>query len=241
MGLAAGAVGLWGDCLDWWGDHAFLGNLLTSITSLLIGVPFALLFVSRLNDDRNDAVARRAAKRRAYVVVTEFTTKTRAHFKASTDTDRQSDLEEVKSRMSPLLTQLRPASRPEPDVDAWRQTAQMLRQLVADMKGGLSAAFGSDVGKTRKWVVLVAQMWLDIDRDLRPQLEGFGFWIPAEVSIELRGAATRLAALDLKKMQTLSIQWQHAFRVYNEEDWARDQAAALADAETVDTVWRTCW
>ncbi|NUK84516.1 hypothetical protein [Streptomyces lunaelactis] len=65
LGLLLVMVGVLGDLAGWWGDFAFATNVLSSLAGVLLGVPFALLFIDQLTVARTELTEQRAASQRA--------------------------------------------------------------------------------------------------------------------------------------------------------------------------------
>ncbi|GGV73241.1 hypothetical protein GCM10010277_86900 [Streptomyces longisporoflavus] len=72
IGAALAGTGLWLDRTGWWEDHGFLGNLVSSFTSLCFGVPTALLVLSHLGNAQADARQTHRAEDQARRGVHEF-------------------------------------------------------------------------------------------------------------------------------------------------------------------------
>ncbi|MGE6735179.1 hypothetical protein, partial [Streptomyces sp. NPDC059900] len=72
VGAALAGMGLWLDRTGWWEDHGFLGNLVSSFTSLCFGVPTALLVLSHLGDALADARQRQRTEEHARRETHEF-------------------------------------------------------------------------------------------------------------------------------------------------------------------------
>ncbi|MER5379993.1 hypothetical protein ABT040_06885 [Streptomyces sp. NPDC002688] len=103
LGLLILTLGLVGDMRGWWEGMSFLTNLLSSLTGLLFGVPFALLVLSRLTSAQADIAEQRGVRRLVERSLREFDAAVHAVFEGS-DHCGYANLEEA--------------------VHAWRQTAQ---------------------------------------------------------------------------------------------------------------------
>lgn len=72
LGIAAAVAGIYGDAHGWWDERGFLTNLLSSMTSVLFGIPTALLVLGRLGAQQAEALERREIERRARLAVFRF-------------------------------------------------------------------------------------------------------------------------------------------------------------------------
>jgi hypothetical protein len=65
VGVCGVVVGVFGDKHGWWDSRSFLTNLLSSLTGLFFGVPFALMVLTRLSGAQADLIEQRAVRRLA--------------------------------------------------------------------------------------------------------------------------------------------------------------------------------
>ncbi|TQK49797.1 hypothetical protein FBY35_0065 [Streptomyces sp. SLBN-118] len=72
LGFFLIGVGWYGDQHCWWNNRAFLTNLLSSFTSLMFGVPLALVVLSRITSGQAEALARAAALEQAREAAVQF-------------------------------------------------------------------------------------------------------------------------------------------------------------------------
>ncbi|WP_433444534.1 hypothetical protein [Nonomuraea sp. CA-141351] len=65
LGVALAALGILGDLNGWWTDRSFLTNLLSSLTGVLFGIPFALIVLQQVAAHQAEQMERTVFKRLA--------------------------------------------------------------------------------------------------------------------------------------------------------------------------------
>ena len=102
LGVALAVLGIWGDRSGFWTDRAFLTNLVSSFTGLCVGIPFALIVLSRLNAQQAEALARAASLKRAKAEAEGFREAVLAGFKQQGTDDIRRGLQNVIAKCSAL-------------------------------------------------------------------------------------------------------------------------------------------
>ena len=72
LGVLALIVGVWGDTTGWWASFDFLANLMSSVTSALFGVPFALVVIGYITASQGHERERREVTRQAAGLANEL-------------------------------------------------------------------------------------------------------------------------------------------------------------------------
>ncbi|GGW69904.1 hypothetical protein [Streptomyces xantholiticus] len=234
LGVALMSLGLYGDCHGWWDNRGFATNLFSSLAGLLVGVPFALLALSKLAEDQADAAARRACASHAR--------KTAASFAA---TLRTGLVESDPARIDATLDALRAGSRavkkdldhnehlPE-DGSALDTLRQDLRTDLNDWATARGQALTKARNDLRPWIRQILQNWARLDNDIRPRLEELGLrWLPPAAHTTLSESAKTLEKLEFSTQ--LRFQFAEAAvrtpSAHDDEAWTLHRTLVAADAE----------
>ncbi|WP_326650481.1 hypothetical protein [Streptomyces sp. NBC_01750] len=195
LGLSMAALGIIGDANGWWDNRAFLTNLLSSLTGLLIGVPFALAVLSHLADAQAEAGARRECRRRVTAAVDRFLNT----FMEGFVSDDTIEVEEALPDLRMAHEQLRRFLQQDvPDDPAVRTAdARILREHLDALDAMRRRTYACDAARKHQWVTQLIQCWARLDNDIRPQAEDLGLrWLSPRVHAELANAMKRLSELD---------------------------------------------
>ncbi|MGW3754606.1 hypothetical protein ACWD7C_38310 [Streptomyces sp. NPDC005134] len=186
MGLLLLGAGIYGDGQGWWDDRGFLTNVVSSFTSLLFGVPLALLAIAHLSTAQAEAVERRAAQRRATAALEEFVRALMGGFNADTP-----------AAVAACLARLRGANGRF--TDEVRHGSQMLTQSAFTERDRCVDEVLRFRGAERRWAwgTEIAQRWQQLDREIRPRVQDAGLrWIRLDASAEIGEAVATMSRLD---------------------------------------------
>jgi hypothetical protein len=200
--LAALLLGLYGDAHHWWENRAFLTNLLSSFTGLLLGVPFALVVLSHLGSMQADAANRRAAIRRGLEAARLFRATSLKGFAHSNPQQAMVDLIRLRTENAKLRQQLNTGL---PPTDPQRRAyVRAVAQFFDARETAIQQAFSLSGEARQAWLDQVAQDWERLDRDVRPRLEEVGGqWMRPDAYTDLRKSGKQLANLSAVPMRKL--------------------------------------
>ncbi|MGQ4722521.1 hypothetical protein [Streptomyces tunisiensis] len=182
------AGGLYGDHRGWWNDQAFLTNLASSLTSLLFGLPFALLVFNSLGE----AQAQRREERRVRALIrpeiNELENLLLRRF-------RVSSLDELQHRCSGMRQGLAAASYQGRDT---RQLTVMFENLYTPRDAADNPLTGEPGLRVHAdWARSFRAQWEFLDNDLRPRAVQAGVeWIPHSWSAHVRATVVTLESPD---------------------------------------------
>lgn len=211
------ALGVVGDTRDWWKDHEFLTNLMSSFTGLLLGVPFALVVLSHLGAMQADAAVRRSAIRRGREAAIRFQETCLRGFTRSVAFHALNDLGNLRradailrTKLRELMTLLEPTPTTLGRVSPNMQTRIDVRtfgvlEAFEDRAEIIDEMFSAANSRQRNaWLAEVAQEWSRLDRDVRPRLEEVGGrWMMPETYEALRKSGKQLDNLSTPAMMPL--------------------------------------
>ncbi|WP_435279735.1 hypothetical protein [Streptomyces sp. 1222.5] len=190
-------LGVYGDARGWWEHRSFLTNLTSSLTSVMFGIPTALLLVAHLGNAQAEALQQRQARQRArreiaafhYLVLSAFSTTNLAALGAGlASLDRaQDELERIEL----------PRLSAHPETSLLASSVDRLRTLEATYQQELAALSSSDPPQRKKWLHELKAHWEALDQDLRPQVvEADQRWITPTRSAEMRGVWEKIHHFD---------------------------------------------
>lgn len=182
-GAVLGGAGLYGDTHGWWDERSFLTNLLSSATSLLFGVPTALIILGQLGAHQAEALERRAVRRRARMAIDGFRQVLLRLFAPDDPvliSETLNDFFEANYHWREALKTLsveEASSRALRDADANR----------AHLKGTcIRLRRPLDVGA---WLDELLLMWSKLNDEVRPRVEDAGLrWMPPNAYMSVRRA-----------------------------------------------------
>ncbi|MDW6061303.1 hypothetical protein SAZ11_28940 [Streptomyces sp. FXJ1.4098] len=188
LGFLAVGLGVYGDGHHWWDDRSFLTNLASSFTSLLFGVPTALIALSHLSAVQAEASDRRSARNRAEVAVREFRYALMHGFRDAA-TRSQRSLAEALMRLDQVNRELMLAlSQSNADL-----VQQKYQERDAAMSQLLDSGFRLGSERFEAWLEEISIAWHRLDREIRPRLEELGLrWMEPRAYLVVRKAVVAL-------------------------------------------------
>ncbi|MET7655153.1 hypothetical protein [Streptomyces sp. NPDC005486] len=214
LGVAGIVAGVYGDHHGWWEHQSFLTNLISSLTSVMFGIPTALLVLGYLSSAQAEALQKQQLRRRARRDIDAFLQVLLRPFSAA-------DARTLRSQTTDLGRALTELRRVQPvsfapgqgsydisqAVDTWldqvRPFEAAYQQVLADMTS-------QAVGPQGLWLDELQAHWEELDQGLRFQMtEADLTWLTPARTMEMRrlwvdlrsGNTTRLLDLDLDSWQ----------------------------------------
>ena len=198
LGACGVAVGVYGDLHGWWEHRSFSTNLTSSLTSVLFGIPTAVLILSHLGNAQAESLRRRQIRRRAKREIAGFQevllspfpapdlTTLRAHLTALIDLCKS--LQELPQL--PSLSFHRAAEEYEAgadrSVERWVHDVSALEESYGHALARLGPITHEALGI---WYANVVAGWSALDDDLRPLIvETDQAWLPLSRVFHLRSA-----------------------------------------------------
>ncbi|WP_392840242.1 hypothetical protein [Streptomyces sp. LN500] len=187
LGLLLLIAGVYGDSQQWWEGYSFATNLVSSLTSLLFGVPTALIVLSHLSLAQAEAANRRAVQKRARLSARAFHEAVMGGLFGDTEL-------EAERLISDALDGNRDLGRHIPDSGNTEQelTSDELhscRAKASERDRLMAQVLRSSGGDLSAWLNSIVLRWTSLERDLRPRLEEIGLpWLEPHVDREVRAA-----------------------------------------------------
>jgi len=191
------AAGVYGDSRGWWEDQAFLTNLFSSLTSLLFGVPTALLLINSIGEAQAQAREQRRVRAAVRPEVQELEALLLRRF-------RVGSLDELQQRCSGIRQGLAQASQR-------RQDIRPLIDMFADFYEPRDAAGNSLSREASRqeqvvWVRSLRAQWEFLDNDLRPRAVQAGIeWVPHQWSGRVKEDMEALDPVDGRTLDVDSV------------------------------------
>ncbi|MFD7283636.1 hypothetical protein ACFV80_43265, partial [Streptomyces sp. NPDC059862] len=188
LGAVTLVLGVYGDGHHWWDNHSFLTNLVSSVTSLLFGVPTALFVLSSLGDAQTQARERRRLRTAVKPEIRQFESLITRRFNVSSAS-------ELQQRCHGLLRDYIQARGRDEDVGPYTQRWEEL--VLRRDEQGQALRMEEQERFHGAWLREVQAQWEFLDNDLRPRaLEAGTEWVPAVWSRHVREYLTNLADPD---------------------------------------------
>ncbi|WP_225826213.1 hypothetical protein [Streptomyces naphthomycinicus] len=191
LGVLGIVVGVYGDHHGWWEHQSFLTNLISSLTSVMFGIPTALLVLGYLSNAQAEALQKQQIRRRARRDVDAFQQVLLRPFAAA-------DLASLRARKSDLdralaaLRRVRPVSfapgqgtyEISQAVETW---LDQVRPLEAAYQQALTAMTAQTAGPQALWLDDLQAHWEELDQGLRFQMaEADQAWLTPARMLEMR-------------------------------------------------------
>jgi hypothetical protein len=183
------AAGVYGDHRGWWEHRSFLTNLVSSLASVMFGIPTALLILGHLSNAQAEALQKQQVRRRArreieafrHVLLRAFSATDLASLRAQT-TGLDTAVLEMDRVPSPQWGEYGQARETaEAWVDRIRPLEDTYQQAFADM---VSSITGPQSGS---WLDDLQAHWEDLDQGLRFQaVEADQHWLTPPRMTEMR-------------------------------------------------------
>ncbi|MFF5004698.1 hypothetical protein ACFY3G_17930 [Streptomyces phaeochromogenes] len=182
-GVILGGAGLYGDAHGWWDERGFLTNLLSSVTSLLFGVPTALIILGQLGAHQAEALERRAVRRRARLAIDRFRQALLRLFS-------HDDLERLHETLRQLFGATYQWSEALKSLGEDEASRRALLDAIANRHPLIEACLKLrrplDIGEWRDELLL---RWRQLDDEIRPRVEDAGLhWVPPTTHMTVRRA-----------------------------------------------------
>ncbi|MFF8696253.1 hypothetical protein ACF08W_28980 [Streptomyces sp. NPDC015144] len=199
VGLLATALGVYGDTRGWWDNRGFLTNLVSSFTSLLFGVPTALVVLSHLQGKQAEAMERRAVKNRAEAAKQAY----RELALQLVRPEARTNYGVVVAGFLVTGDEIRQGLERNPPLPG--KLHELYEKRVADFRG----TFTGEGRELVEWIESMLLLWEQMDSEIRPLIEGAGLrWMPLDRYRELRVHHERLASIDrsavIREVNTLN-------------------------------------
>ncbi|MER5966799.1 hypothetical protein [Streptomyces sp. NPDC002057] len=190
LGVAATVLGVYGDGHGWWDDRGFLTNLVSSFTSLLFGVPTALVVLSHLNGQQAQAMERRIARNRAEAAKAAYLELALRHVRSDAHSTYELAAAELVTTGRELVSALT-QHPPHPQAGA----------LLEKRRTDFQRTFTGGGAEQAEWITSMLLVWEQFDGEIRPLVEGAGLsWLPLNRYGDLRAKHKALAAIDTKAL-----------------------------------------
>ncbi|MFI7299253.1 hypothetical protein ACWCY6_17495 [Streptomyces sp. 900105755] len=210
LGVTMTAFGVYGDTVGWWDNFGFLTNLLSSMTSVLFGIPTALVVLGWLNTHQAETQARLSIRRRAK----KGAARVRDALNLRVAEDVRANLPSAFERASDANDQARMA------LQRYRQRSdseryEVLRETAAARDNALTALFPANPSyRDSEWFNEIILSWRSLDEDVRPRLEELDLrWLPNP-----RYSDMRKAVQVLEKTPSISMVEHHVQELRNRRD-----------------------
>ncbi|WP_189817005.1 hypothetical protein [Streptomyces olivaceoviridis] len=214
LGLSGIAVGIYGDHHRWWEHQSFLTNLISSLTSVMFGIPTALLLLGYLSNAQAEALQKQQVRRRARRDIDAFQQVLLRPFSAS-------DLASLRTQKTDLdhaVTALRAVPRIEgahrrpleevrEAITAW---VDQVRPLEANYQQALASMTSQAVGlHASPWIEDLQAHWEQLDQGLRFQMsEADQAWLTPVRAAELRKVWVELRSANIvRRIETDVTRW----------------------------------
>ncbi|MEU5712579.1 MULTISPECIES: hypothetical protein [Streptomyces] len=191
LGLLGIVAGVYGDHHGWWEHQSFLTNLISSLTSVMFGIPTALLVLGYLSNAQAEALQKQQIRRRARRDIEAFQQVLLRPFSAA-------DLRSLRAQKTDLdraltaLRRVRPVSFAPGQgsydtgqaVDTW---LDQVRPLEAAYQQVLTGMTSQAVGLRALWLDDLQAHWEELDQGLRFQMaEADQAWLTPTRTAEMR-------------------------------------------------------
>ncbi|MDQ0847534.1 hypothetical protein [Streptomyces sp. V1I6] len=190
-------LGIYGDAHLWWENRGFLTNLVSSVTSLLFGVPTALIVLVHLGDAQTEALERRKLQRRAASEASAFWELTVRHLRSTEMTELKPHLRRLAAladRMQDIYDREDPAddearNRRDAEVEGVKEEIRATAREVMQWPDTLEAALKD----FESWAAEMQAQWDLLDQEVRPRIAEMGEpWLPAQQTATTRRLASEL-------------------------------------------------
>ncbi|MFA3839505.1 hypothetical protein [Streptomyces aureus] len=185
IGVAGLLSGVYGDSHHGWDDRAFLTNLISSLTSLMFGVPTALLIITHLGNYQTEALEKRQVARRVRAELEVLEQALLQNLGPDSVLYVRQRLAALKRTTLAILDHLPPEGEAmteslfESQVTHVRICQHILERLFSDR----------DREKFNKWMNEIQAQWKVLDEDVRPSVANTGNpWITLAKGSEARNA-----------------------------------------------------
>lgn len=188
LGITCALFGAVGDARGWWDNRGFLTNLASSFTSLLFGVPVALLVLSRLTDAQAEATLRRQVVRRARGSVQSLHDTVMQRCRASDPAVVVAELLLLRDKNRELQDRLS-TSR------ARRLALQDLANLTEERNNQWDQICRLRIGDARMlrlWMSTIRRQWVEIEQVRTRATEADMQWLPSNLEVRVSSAVDRL-------------------------------------------------
>jgi hypothetical protein len=172
LGLLLLAAGIYGDSRQWWEGHSYVTNLVSSFTSLLFGVPTALIALSHLSMAQAEAANRKAVQKRARMAVQGFRAAVMGGLDACDDNEAMSKISDALGG-NRELSRLVPADV-NPDQQLTPEESRSLRETASERQRLMEQVLLHGRTDFTGWIADIVHRWTSLDRDVRPRLEEVG-------------------------------------------------------------------
>jgi hypothetical protein len=191
LGVLGIVAGVYGDHHGWWEHIGFLTNLISSLTSVMFGIPTALLVLGYLGNAQAEALQKQQIRRRARRDIDAFQQVLLRPFSAA---DLRS-LRVQKTNLDTALTALRRVRLTSiapgqgsheigQAVDTW---LDRIRPLEAAYQRMLTGMTSQAVGPQALWLDDLQAHWEELDQGLRFQMaEADQAWLTPARTVEMR-------------------------------------------------------
>ncbi|MEU0427112.1 hypothetical protein ABZ235_26500 [Streptomyces canus] len=191
LGVCGVVLGVYGDSRGWWEHRGFLTNLTSSLTSVMFGIPTALLLLSALSNAQAEALQRQQVRRRARRAFEAFQRVLLAGFTA-TDLPQLRTLKANVDRIRQEMEALSQPPRPGQDLRTVIEQLEPWLCSLRNLEESYEVALGEMLVKRDHletqdfqlslWLREVQVHWEALEQDLRPQAldTGQGWLSPAD-------------------------------------------------------------
>ncbi|MFC8066091.1 hypothetical protein [Streptomyces sp. NPDC057293] len=196
LGTCMAVLGLIGDSHGWWENRSFLTNLLSSTTSVLFGIPTALIVLSWLGTHQAEVLERRAALRRTRLAARELRETLFRNLRSDDAAVALGHVANLRRPASMRQASLREIYREDLNNRVSDEASTRWREAQRSWEEAVNACFANTTpGGLREWSGDLTQAWRHLDEEIRPRLASVGLrWIPSTTYNEVRGSMENLAA-----------------------------------------------
>lgn len=188
LGITCALLGAVGDAREWWDNRAFLTNLASSFTSLLFGVPVALLVLSRLTDAQAEATLRRQVVRRARGSVQSLHDTVMQRCRTSDPATLAAELLLLRDKNREMQDKL---STPRPQRAALQDLANLAEERN-NLWDQICRLRLRDARMLRLWMSTISRQWTEIEQVRARATEAGMRWLPSNLEIRVSSAVERL-------------------------------------------------
>ncbi|MFM9697897.1 hypothetical protein [Streptomyces europaeiscabiei] len=222
FGVTMAAFGVYGDTVGWWNDFGFLTNLLSSMTSVLFGIPTALVVLGWLSTHQAETQARLSVRRRSR----KGAARVRDALYLRVAEGVQSNLPSALQRASDANDQARMALQrysQRSDSEAYA----VLREAVAARDIALTELFPAEPAyREAEWFNEIILSWRSLDEDVRPRLEELDLqWLSNRQYSDMRKAIQVL-----EKSPSIRRVEQHVLELRSQRNRAAGSPRRLLDS-----------
>ncbi|MGW8485434.1 hypothetical protein [Streptomyces sp. NPDC055886] len=177
-----------GDERGWWDNRGFLTNLASSFTSLLFGVPVALLVLSRLADAQAEATLRRQVMQRASGSVQSLHEAVMQRCRASDSSTLAAELLLLRDKNREMQDKL---SIPRPQRLALQDLANLAEERN-NLWDQICRIRLKDARMLRLWMSAISRQWAEIEQVRARATEAGMRWLPSNLEVRVSSAVERL-------------------------------------------------